>query len=212
MSALPASTQEAIRQGMRAALATLHPQDRALLMERARANDWFEISNSLATDTVEVRLYGEVGGGGINAAQFIRELRDIDAPAIALRINSVGGSVFDGLAIHAALRQHRAQVTVYVDSIAASIASVIAMAGDRVVMMKFSQLMIHDARSWLKESSPGEMRQYAELLDRQSDNLADVYSLRAGGTRAHWRGLMERETWFTAEEAVAAGLADEVAA
>lgn len=171
---------------------------------------WYEIRNTVAVDTAEVHVYGDVGDGGVTAAEFIRELAGIDAGEITLRINSGGGQVFDGLAIHNALRSHPARVTVYVDALAASIASVIAMAGDRVIMREHSQLMIHDARSWLGDSSPQQMREYADFLDRQSDNLADVYVRRAGGTRGQWRERMRQDTWYSAAEAVAAGLADEV--
>jgi ClpP class serine protease len=97
-----------------------------------------------------------------------------------------------------------------VDGLAASIASVIAMAGDRIVMAPNSQLMIHDG-SGLCIGNAAEMRQMAELLDRQSNNIAEVYANRAGGTAEDWRALMEAETWYTAQEAVDAGLADEVA-
>lgn len=179
---------------------------------RAPGRRWFEIRNRVAAGTAEVHVYGDVGEGGVTAAEFIRELAGIDAGAITVRINSGGGQVFDGLAIHNALRSHPARVTVYVDALAASIASVIAMAGDWVVMREHSQLMIHDARNWLGDASPQELREMADFLDRQSDNLADVYVRRAGGTRAQWRERMRQDTWYTAEEAVAAGLADEVQA
>ncbi|MEV4861441.1 head maturation protease, ClpP-related [Streptomyces ossamyceticus] len=174
---------------------------------------WYRITNTLdgaGTPTAAVHIYGDIGSWGITAAAFVEELKNVDAGEINLYINSPGGEVFDGLAIHNALRSHRAKVMVQVDSLAASIASVIAMAGDRIVMSPHSQMMIHDAQG-VACGSPEEMREYAEFLDRQSENIAAVYAERAGGTKAQWRKRMQAETWYFADEAVAAGLADEVA-
>lgn len=174
---------------------------------------WYQISNSLdegGSPTAAVHIYGDIGSWGITAASFVEELKAVDAAEISLYINSPGGEVFDGLAIHNALRSHRAKVMVQVDSLAASIASVIAMAGDRIVMSPHSQMMIHDAQG-VSCGSPEELREYADFLDRQSDNIAAVYAERAGGTKAQWRKRMQAESWFFADEAVEAGLADEVA-
>jgi hypothetical protein len=99
---------------------------------------------------------------------------------------------------------------VRVDALAASIASVIAMAGDRVIMSPGSQMMIHDANG-VACGEPDELRKYADFLDAQSDNIASIYAERAGGTALQWRKRMQAETWYFADEAVAAGLADEVA-
>ncbi|MBH1939135.1 Clp protease ClpP, partial [Streptomyces sp. AV19] len=90
------------------------------------------------------------------------------------------------------------------------IASVIAMAGDRIVMQPHSQMMIHDG-SGLCVGNAADMRDMADLLDRQSDNIAGIYAERAGGTVKQWRTRMLAETWYSAQEAVEAGLADEVA-
>ena len=174
---------------------------------------WYRITNSMdaaGAPTASVHIYGDIGSWGITAASFVDELKAVDAAEIHLFINSPGGEVFDGLAIHNALRSHRARVMVQVDSLAASIASVIAMAGDRIVMSPHSQMMIHDAQG-VSCGSPEELREYADFLDRQSDNIAGVYAERAGGTAKQWRGRMRAETWYFADEAVAAGLADEVA-
>lgn len=175
---------------------------------------WYHISNTMdettSTPVAAVHIYGDIGSWGITAAGFVEELKAVDAAEITLYINSPGGEVFDGLAIHNALRSHRAKVMVQVDSLAASIASVIAMAGDRIVMSPHSQMMIHDAQG-VSCGSPEELREYADFLDRQSDNIAAVYAERAGGTKAQWRKRMQAESWYFADEAVAAGLADEVA-
>ncbi|MFE1205648.1 head maturation protease, ClpP-related [Streptomyces sp. NPDC058762] len=179
---------------------------------RAQAREprsWYRITNQSA-DEAEVMLYDEVGGWlGATADEFINDLRGITASNILLRVNSPGGQVYEGIAIANALRSHPASVTVQVDGIAASIASVIAMAGDRVRMMPNAMIMVHDA-SGLTVGNAADHRDTAELLDKISGNIADAYAARAGGTRDEWRQVMVAETWYTAEEAVAAGLADEV--
>ncbi|MFD8805569.1 head maturation protease, ClpP-related [Streptomyces sp. NPDC059597] len=176
------------------------------------ARSWYRITNAADPDEAEVMLYDEVGGWwGATADQFIADLRGITAPNVRLRINSPGGSVFEGIAIANAVRSHPANVTVQVDGIAASIASVIAMAGDRIEMAPNSMLMIHDASGYCGGNA-ADMQEMAELLDLISDNLADAYAARAGGTRDQWRAAMRDETWYLPDDAVEAGLADEATA
>lgn len=173
------------------------------------ARSWYRITNATDSDEAEVMLYDEIGGWwGRTADDLIAELRDITAPRMRVRINSPGGSVFEGIAIANALRAHPASVTVQVDSLAASIASVIAMAGDRIEMAPNSMLMIHDA-SGLCLGDANDMEEMAELLDLISDNIADAYAARAGGTREQWRERMKAETWYLPDDAVENGLADE---
>jgi ATP-dependent protease ClpP protease subunit len=172
--------------------------------------DWYRITN-LGTGTAVIYVYDEIGYWGTTAGDLVNELSQLQGvTAIDLHINSPGGEVFEGIAIYNCLRAHPAEITVYVDGIAASIASVIAMAGDRIVMGPHSQMMIHEG-SGLCIGDADEMRKMADLLDFQSDNIAGVYAARAGGTVEEWRARMRTETWYTAETAVAAGLADEVA-
>ncbi|MDN3244154.1 head maturation protease, ClpP-related [Streptomyces sp. ZSW22] len=181
--------------------------------QRARlgveARSWYRITNAADPDEAEVLLYDEIGGWfGNTADDLIAELKGISSPRMRVRINSPGGSVFEGIAIANALRAHPASVTVQVDSVAASIASVIAMAGDRIEMAPNSMMMIHDA-SGMAWGNAREMEEMAELLDLISDNIADAYAARAGGTREQWRERMRAETWYLPEDAVDNGLADE---
>ncbi|MCK9496753.1 MAG: Clp protease ClpP [Dehalococcoidia bacterium] len=170
----------------------------------------FRIENA-ASDEADIYLYSPIGGWfGITADEFVRDLREVDASRINLHINSPGGEVFDGIAIHNALVNHAASVTVFVDGLAASAASFIAMAGDRVVMAKHATMMIHDPWGFTVGDARDHRKQ-ADLLDRLGDTIADIYLDRAGGTRQHWRDLMLEETWYSDREAVEAGLADEVA-
>jgi HK97 family phage prohead protease len=174
---------------------------------------WFEIRNQAGGDQAEpatVLIFDEIGGSfGVNAQDFAQALGEIDAPTIQVRINSPGGSLFDGIAIYNALNHHPARIEVYVDSLAASAASVIAMAGDEIVMMPGSQMMIHDAAA-VQDGNAEDMAKMSTFLDRQSGNIADIYRLRAGGDATEWRDLMLAETWMFAREAVAMGLADRV--
>jgi ATP-dependent protease ClpP protease subunit len=173
------------------------------------ARTWYRIENH-ADGPAEVWLYDEIGYWGVTAQEFARELADLDAEEIVVRLNSPGGDVFDGLAILNALRDHRASVTVKVDGLAASAASFIAQAGDEIVMARQSQMMIHDA-SGLCIGNASDMEEMRTVLDRLSDTIASVYADRAGGGSKKWRTAMRAETWYSAEEAVSAGLADEVA-
>jgi HK97 family phage prohead protease len=173
---------------------------------------WYAIRDQAESDDepATVWIYDEVGGSfGVEAEQFARDLDEITAREILVRVNSPGGSVFDGIAIYNSLRQHPARIVVSVDSLAASIASVIAMAGDEVRMHPGSQMMIHDALG-VERGQAADMAKMSTFLDRQSDNIAGIYRRRAGGTNADWRELMLAETWAFADEAVQLGLADVV--
>jgi ATP-dependent Clp endopeptidase proteolytic subunit ClpP len=175
---------------------------------------WFKVSNAEGADGAPARLdiYDEIGWFGVTASAFVEELNGITADAIELHINSPGGDVYDGIAIYNAILDHDAKVEVRVDGLAASAASFIAQAGDRVVMGRNSEMMIHDAIG-LTVGNAADHRVMAEMLDGASDNLAAIYASRAGnGGVKSWRKRMEDETWYSAEEAVAAGLADAVLA
>ena len=171
----------------------------------------FRIENSTDGQTAELWLYAEIGGWfGIYADEFVEELRQVSAPNITVRMSSGGGDVFDGIAIGNALAAHPARVTVQIDSLAASIASVIAVtAGDEVVMAPNAQMMIHNASGGCFGGA-SDFRAMADLLDKIGGIIAQCYADRAGGDPAQWAEAMAAETWYTATEAVAAGLADRV--
>lgn len=169
---------------------------------------WYSVRNAADADEAEVMIYDSIGGWfGVYADEFIDELRGITAPKMRVRINSPGGSVFEGIAIANALRAHPATVTVQVDGLAASIASVIAMAGDRVEMAPNSMIMIHEA-SGVCMGDAAEMDKMSEVLGMISTNIAGAYAARAGGDAATWRAAMQAETWYLPAAAVEAGLAD----
>lgn len=171
--------------------------------------DWFRITNSADGSPARLDIYDEIGFWAVNAADFGTALSDVKGDRLSVHVNSPGGDVFDGIAILNLLRGHPAAVDVVVDGLAASAASVIAMAGDTVTMMPGSQMMIHDV-SALCIGNAKDMADSAKLLDQISDNLAGIYASCAGGDAADWRKVMRGEAWYTAEEAVAAGLAHTV--
>lgn len=172
---------------------------------------WYEIRNEAeGGDTTEVFIYDEIGGWfGTPVEDFVKELNSIKTSAITVRINSPGGSLFDSIAIYNTLVQHKAKVLTRVDALAASGASIIAMAGDEVEMMVGSQMMIHDALG-VEIGNAKAMREMATFLDKQSDNIASIYAARGNQTVDEFRKMMLAETWMFADEAVALGLADRV--
>lgn len=160
-----------------------------------------------AGETAEVLLYDEIGYFGITAKEFVTRLQAIEAETIHLRVNSPGGDVFDGLTIANALRGHQAQVIVHVDGLAASIASIIALAGDEVRMAENAFLMIHDPFT-IAIGNAEDFRKVAGTLDKVAGVLADTYRAKSGAETEQVKQWMADETWFTAQEAVDAGLAD----
>lgn len=176
---------------------------------RADGDWWRIVRNADDTDSVDVLLYDEIGYWGTEAKDFAQQINALDVSTINLRVNSPGGDVYDGIAILNALRAHPAVVNVIVDGIAASAASFIAMAGDTITMARNSEMMIHDARGFAMGNA-ATMAKIASMLDRTSNNIASIYAERAGGETTDWRAAMKAETWYSAQEAVDAGLADKV--
>lgn len=169
---------------------------------------WFTMDAT--PETATVHLYDAIGGwDGISASAFVQQLDTVKSKRIALHINSPGGDVFDAIAIHAALVNHPATVDVAVDGLAASAASFIAMAGDSIGVEKPAKMMIHDAAG-LTIGNEADHRAMADLLGQISDTIAGIYADRAGGDVAGWRDAMRAETWYSAVQAVEAGLADQV--
>ncbi|HLL69008.1 MAG TPA: head maturation protease, ClpP-related [Micromonosporaceae bacterium] len=176
---------------------------------REGKTDWYKIQNLAGTGAAEVWIYDEIGWFGVSAQDFVRDLMAIKADRIDVHLNTPGGSAFDGLAIYQALRNHPAHITTYVDALAASAGSFIAVAGDERVIAPHATVMIHDAGG-MCIGDAAEMAKMQDELARLSDNLANIYASRAGGEASVWREAMRAETWYSAEEAVAAGLAHRV--
>jgi ATP-dependent protease ClpP protease subunit len=147
------------------------------------------------------------GGSGISAKAFSDALQSVGPGPLVVEINSPGGNVWDGLAIYNMLRGRQAPVTTRVVGIAASIASIIALAGDTIEMAEASLFMIHDPSGMVAGTSD-DMRKMANALDQHAEILAGIYTKRTGKTSAQIRAAMTAETWFTAQEAIQFGLAD----
>jgi len=166
-----------------------------------------------ADDHAEILIYSEIGDSWfadtVDAKSFVDQIGALDVSNISVRINSPGGSVFDGHAIHNALKRHRAHVTTYVDGLAASIASVVALAGDRVVMAQNSVMMIHNAWT-VAIGDANEMRSKADVLDTLNRTLVGVYESKTSKPREEIVAAMSAETWFDAASALEFGLADEI--
>jgi ATP-dependent protease ClpP protease subunit len=157
-----------------------------------------------------VDVYDDIGEGwfseGLTAKAFAAQLAGVKGP-VDVHINSVGGDVGEGIAIGNTIRAYKGFKRTVVDGMAASIASVIAQAGDERIVEPGSMTFVHDA--WGGCIGPAaDHQKTAADLNKHSDNLAEIYAARAGGTQQHWRDVMLAETWFNADEAVAAGLAD----
>ena len=147
------------------------------------------------------------GGSGISAKAFSDALQSVGPGPLVVEINSPGGNVWDGLTIYNMLRGRQAPVTTRVVGIAASIASIIALAGDTIEMAEASLFMIHDPSGMVAGTSE-DMRKMANALDQHAEILAGIYVKRTGKTSAQIRAAMSAETWFTAQEAIQFGLAD----
>ena len=178
----------------------------------ATAVPWLWVRNEIPALT-EILIYEQIGKGwfdddGIGAAEFARILGDVPrGNEIQVRINSPGGNVHDGLAIYNLLQGRRARVTTRVDGVAASIASVIAMAGRELSMPKSALLMIHDP-SGLVMGTAEDMRKMASVLDQHGDVIASIYQLKTGATHDGLKELMRQETWLTGEQAEMARFVD----
>jgi len=162
--------------------------------------------------TLELLCYSQIGpswdGSGITAKSVADEIKAAgDFTGITLRINSPGGDAFEGIAILNLLKAQQKPIRVYVDGLAASAASIIAMAGDKITVGEGAMLMIHDAWSFAIGNG-AELRKIADTLERVSQSIADVYAARTGKDRTEILALMAEETWLSAEEAVKEGFAD----
>ena len=155
----------------------------------------------------EIFVYDEIGGYGIQATNFIQDLENLgEVEQIDLRISSPGGSIIEGNVIYNAIKRHPANVTVYIDGMAASMASVIAMAGDEIIMADNALLMIHNP--WTVSIGDSEqLRKDAELMDKMKAAIINAYG-RSNYSEEELEELMNSETWFTANEAIEAGLVD----
>jgi len=162
-----------------------------------------------APESVEVSIYDEIGFGGVTAKQFAADIKKLKGQHIDLRINSVGGSVTEGAAIYNALKRHKGGLTVHVDGLAASMASVIAMAGEETRMAENALIMIHNPWS-MTMGDAADLRKEADVLDKLKATLVNAYVRKSGQPRASIEKMMDEETWLDAGEALRLGFVDEI--
>lgn len=186
----------------------------ALYARNRGAGAGLRVSAAAADDEATLYVYDTIVAteadaewfGGVSADAFVRAVRGLSVGTLNVRINSPGGDVFAGRAMERALRDSGARVVVHVDGVAASAASVIAMAGDEVLMPRGSMLMIH--RAWtVGWGNANDLLNTAALLEKIDGQLAETYAARTGGTPDDMLALMDAETWFTGAEAVEQGFA-----
>jgi ATP-dependent Clp protease protease subunit len=177
---------------------------------KSAAAKWFDFRNA-KDESVDLFIYDVVGDSwtGNDAAALVKEIAGYKKKRINARINSPGGSVFDGVAIFNALKNHDGGVTTFIDGLAASIASIIALAGDRIVMADNAMMMIHNPSSF-SFGEAKDLRKDADILDQIKETLINAYVTKTGKQRDAVASDMDKETWFTASEAKAYGLVTEV--
>ena len=180
---------------------------------------WYKVrARAGSASHAEILIYGDLGESAwseqsVTASAFVRELQALDARSLTVRINSAGGSVVDGIAIHSALRRFAGEVEVVIDGAALSIASLIACAGDRVTAVDSAVVLVHAPWSMAVGNAP-QLREQAEVLDRYAAAMAKCYARKTGRPEAEMLALLAdgADHWYSAEEALAAGFVDEVIA
>ena len=182
-------------------------------MSFTKKTDWLYYAPAAsAGETATIQIFDQIGedwfgGSGLSGKQFSDVLNEVGNGPLLVEINSPGGNVWDGLSIYNQLRGRRAPVTTRVVGIAASIASIIALAGDKVEMADAALMMIHDP-SGMASGTSEDMRKMADALDQHAEVLVGVYAKKTGRSPESIRAAMKAETWFTTAEAIQFGLVD----
>jgi ATP-dependent Clp endopeptidase proteolytic subunit ClpP len=170
--------------------------------------DWYKIENR-SDDEAEILIYDIIGWPYNDASEFVRNLNGINAKTITVRINSPGGDVFDGTAIFNALANHKAKIITRVEGLAASMGSVLAMAGKEVQAYSNTMMMIHDP--WvLAAGNQYDLRDIADLLEKIGENLLAIYTGKTKSGKKDMAAMMKAETWMTAKEAKEKGFVDTI--
>tara|TARA_R110002020_G_scaffold213148_1_gene419858 strand:- start:167 stop:1156 length:990 start_codon:yes stop_codon:yes gene_type:complete len=170
--------------------------------------NWFDIKAE-SSEIVDVYIFDEIGTFGINAQSFIEEIKAHKNQPMNLHLNCVGGDVFEGMAIYNVIKKRKAKTTVYIEGIAASMGSVIALAADEVIMAENSLFMIHNAFGGAMGEAK-EMRKTAAVLDKISNEIADIYTKKTNLPFGKIKEMMDEETWLNADEAFELGFIDSI--
>ncbi len=171
--------------------------------------NWYNIKAEASSKSADVYIFDEIGTFGLTAQSFIEEIKSYKDTPMSLHINCVGGDVFEGMAIYNVLKKRTAKTTVYIEGIAASMGSVIALAGDEVIMAENSLFMIHNAWGGAMGEAT-EIRKTAALLDKISGEIADIYTKKTNLPYNRVKEMMDEETWLSADEAFNLGFIDSI--
>lgn len=181
-------------------------------LNRRPANlDIGSVRVNAAGDSADVYIFGDIGGwwDGIQPDEIAKEIAALDVAELNVHVNSPGGVVFDGIAIYNAFATHSARVVMHVEGIAASIASVIVMAGDEIRIGESANMMIHKPWSFMVGDAD-DMRAEADILDGLEKGIVDIYTARTENGEDEIKGWLKAETWFRGQQAVDNGFADAV--
>ena len=172
-------------------------------------NKWYNIQGKATDAVAEVYIFNEIGAYGITAQDFISEMKEYKDTPGNFRINCIGGDVFDGMAMYNIIKKREAKTTAYIEGIAASMGSVIALAADEVVMAENSLFMIHNA--WGGAMGEAEdMRKTASVLEKISGEIASIYKRKTRLSLDRITDMMDEETWLNAQEAYELGFIDSI--
>ena len=171
--------------------------------------NWYNIKAQTSLRPVDVYIFDEIGTYGVNAKQFISQVKEYKDRTMNLHINCIGGDVFEGMAIYNVLKKRQAKTIVYIEGVAASMGSVIALAADEVVMAENSLFMIHNA--WGGASGEArDLEKTASVLEKISSEIADIYTKKTKMSYHTIKDMMDNETWLNAEEAMSLGFVDSI--
>ena len=171
--------------------------------------NWYSIKAESSNEVADIYIFDEIGAYGITAQGFIEEIKAYKDVPINLHINCIGGDVFEGMAIYNVIRKRTAKTTIYIEGIAASMGSVIALAGDEVIMAENSLFMIHNAWGGAMGEA-NDMRKTAALLEKISGEIADIYMKKTRLPYNKVKEMMDEETWLSADEAFNLGFVDSI--
>lgn len=187
----------------------MNPLQNLLINNRGRGKFNAQVQGDETTMYLYDVIVNDDYWGGVSADTFVKAINEIDTPTIHLRINSPGGDVFAGRAIEQAVREHKSQVIAHVDGYAASAATLPAVAADKVIMSEGSFFMVHKAWT-LAMGNSDDLMDVAALLEKVDGTLMSTYAKKTGADLEQIAEWMTAETWFTADEALEAGFADEI--